>query len=261
MKFFVRTPIDEPVEIDVDPNVTSEQLKVILMAKYGFQMGEYRFVYGGKIIKEKYPLKSIPERSLIIISIKQHQNMEIEKPPPKVNLHTVHFDIPPNINETKALYEAHIQEINMRSPIILTQSNKNDIDHTIKHLFIKNAYMHNFIDHPEEAIKVSDILERSPGVWSYLTDFEMQHFSNSLYHSPVPETHPLVLTGIQLPKGNNLIPDFDACIMSLPKQKRIEFEKVAQAAPNKEIALKIFIEHNLDVQSSLEIIEAINKRK
>ena len=69
-----------PKEVEFDPETTSDNdMKKILMTKYGFKDGNYLFLYSGKALKGQTPFKNIKERSRIIVFIKPLKTQS-EKP-------------------------------------------------------------------------------------------------------------------------------------------------------------------------------------
>jgi len=109
MKFLFGCLHQEPVLVDIDANMTLDQVAKKLNAEYKFGGGLYIFFYNGRILLGPHPFDSIAEGSIIIVNIKKEIANQSRVPKLETAIR--------NYYETAQIEEAYNPEFNyLRNP-------------------------------------------------------------------------------------------------------------------------------------------------
>lgn len=262
MKFFFKQPNDEARELEVDPDITADELKIILMSKLNFPAGVYRFCYLGKIISSKTPLSGIREGSIVVCAIKQPKNLTIERPKKTFKFFSDFYDIAPNPQETIKLAEKLKSGTKNPEPAIevhekqfrdLSPEEENSIESALKILAVDKAYSMSFWDYPEKAAQFAKVMNQSQGLLMIADYYLSQHFSSSIVHAEgMPGHAPLLLTGIQLPRRLDVSNDFEAALLSLSNKQREDFERIKREGFDIDKAMKAFLKNDCNIEETLK---------
>ena len=147
MRIYFKQINQQPQPLNIENNISGEDLIKLLTTELNFPHGIYTFCFSGKILDFNHPLINVPDDSIVVCSIKRNI-----KPLKQIKqIQTYHFDIPPNHNELLKAAE----KIKTNSSVTTNfrefqNAEKEAIKSCISTLQLEKLYSTSFRDHPKE---------------------------------------------------------------------------------------------------------------
>jgi hypothetical protein len=238
------------VEIDVDPEITRDELKSRLINEHGFKDGNYMFICGGKFLKGEKPLKDVKERSRIVLYIKAPKKAEApEKPvtqsqPSEAPRPAPAPPQPARQPSPQPARQPSSQPAPARPPFPGQQPTQQELMQTIiKSLNLEKLYNpeNNIWDHTATLAQITEIVNTNP---SHLYQIFLSH----VFHG-IPGTDPAYIINTIL-----LLLDIQAADFS-PCQDDIKAKEESMSKPQREIYNSLVKE--FDNKDKMAIIEAL----
>ncbi|EAX88478.1 hypothetical protein TVAG_042620 [Trichomonas vaginalis G3] len=252
--YFFRQLNDEPVGVEIGSDATAEEIKIVLMSKHNFPVGNYKFVYNGQILTDPKPLEKIQPESTIFVVIKQNEKVEIPKPkqPKKSKIVSFHLDIPPNPEET---FKLSAELGGPSNPTFsfreLTLEEDKTIKNAIELLKLDNVYNTSFWDYPEATSEFVRVLSSNNNLMPIVEAYAYDHFGCALTRTPM-HFAPFLIAGVQCNFPIEIGETFDAALISLSTKQREDFEKVMALKLDKDKSMKTFLSNKCDLEATLK---------
>jgi len=244
------------------------------MKEHGFPPGTYRFCYNGSILKSDRPFLNIQDGSRIYLAIKRDSHTDLgtksrnaipvkieQRKPPIASTLTPPPPMcsppssPPNIITDK-LKVSQIKET-PADPIPLQKNDTKNILDTLKRLNISKVYSENsnFWANPE---KSGEFIKSLSGNFDYLLipdHYLSEHYSMAMVSGTVIPQNVYVLSGLPLPKFQDIRDDTWPLYLALTTDQKNEFKKVLDKGYTITQAINLFINSNYNSESTLSALK------
>ena len=248
-------------EVDVDPTLSHDALKDVLVKQYGYKDGTYKFIFKGKVIgNTTAPLQGIPEGSKIFLYIKASESAPAESKPAEAKPapQPQPVQAPPRPAPLPA--QPAPQPVPRPSPIPPQfQQNQprpqpaNDLqqleESVIKPLHLREIYdpANEITNNMELTCEVSEILRRNPLATSVF--LKQEQLSQPVYLANSAHVVFNIASMLGVPLHDFTMPesDFDAELEQLSRQQKEKYDAlVKDFEQQKEKVLESLINNDFD---------------
>ena len=237
---------DKKAELDVDVNVTVEEMKEILVSKHSFPDGVFRFIYKGKILQNPTPFKDVKEKDQVIVFIKAKQQQT--QPPaaetaPKAENAPKPQVQPPQRQPTPrpAVHNPQRPQTQPQQPQRPNQQVSREADlnrefnNLVASLHLENLYKpeNQFWENTSKIAEISEIINQNPSLLQELIAQLDAELIPNVYVPYINNTILLLHDVLQ----SDFLPcqsDFDAKYDSLSKAQKTIFDELLRKYNDKE---------------------------
>ena len=246
MKIIFVQPKKSTQELEIEPIISAQECKKILIDQYKWPNGDYKFIFNGKILNASAPFEKIKPGSNVIVYIKEIIKKENTLPPQvsQANPSSQHVESPQSSQSSQSSQSPQSGANSRRANRIILQNDEIRalLQNHLQACNVEQLYNpnNNILQHPEALANIEEILTNNPGVFSIIENEILRNHSAAARFGGTQIDTVSAFMGVSLPP----LPTasyYDVQLQCMSDAQRASFQRLLELGQDKNITLDTYI--------------------